>query len=465
MNGYASPGRRKPPESGAMLQQRLIDLLVLVSSFAGLAWLLHQDLDTNYLVLLSLTLLLFELLAQLLDLYSAWRARVLWPEIGRLSLVWIGTLAALLMLAFVLKVSAIYSRRLIVLWAVAAPTTMLVSRVARSRYQRARPSRSRSLAFFGSGQTARRMAEHLGANTWAGYKVLGVYEDREPGRVAHGGMPLLGSSEALLADASAGRIDEIYITLPMHAQRRIVELVNALSDTTVSVFVVPDAFIFDMMQASWSEVAGYPIISIYDTPFYGVDGSFKRLEDLILASAILVLISPVLLLIALGIKLSSPGPVLFRQRRYGLNGRIVEVWKFRSMTVAEDGESVVQATRGDTRVTRFGAFLRRHSLDELPQFFNVLQGRMSIVGPRPHAIAHNEQYRRLIHGYMVRHKVKPGITGWAQINGWRGETDTVEKMRKRVEFDLYYMRNWSFMFDLRIIALTVIRGFRGRNVY
>jgi putative colanic acid biosynthesis UDP-glucose lipid carrier transferase len=448
-----------------MLQQRLIDLLTLVSIFAGLAWFLRQDLDTNYLVLLSLTILLFELLAQLFDLYSVWRTRVLWPEIGRLSLVWLSTLAALLMLAFVLKVSAVYSRRLLVLWAVATPTVMLASRVGRNRYERARPSRARSLAFFGSGQTARRMAEHLRANPWAGYKVLGVYEDREPGRVTQGGMALLGSSEALLHDARAGRIDEIYITLPMHAQRRIVELVNALSDTTVSVFVVPDGFIFDMMQASWSEVAGYPIISIYDTPFYGVDGSFKRLEDLLLASAIIVLISPVLLLIALGVKLSSPGPVLFRQRRYGLNGRIVEVWKFRTMTVAEDGEHVVQATRDDARVTRLGAVLRRHSLDELPQFFNVLQGRMSIVGPRPHAVAHNEQYRRMIHGYMVRHKVKPGITGWAQINGWRGETDTIEKMRKRVEFDLYYVRNWSFLFDLRIIALTVIKGFRSKNVY
>ncbi len=465
MNGYSALRGRKKPDASAMLQQRLVDLLALVAIFAGLAWFLHQDLDTNYLVLLSLTILLFELLAQLLDLYSVWRTRVLWPEVGRLSFVWIGTLAALLMLAFVLKVSAIYSRRLIVLWAVAAPTVMLATRVARNRYERARPSRTRSLAFFGSGQTARRMAEHLHANPWAGYKVIGVYEDREPGRVTQGGMPLLGSSEALLHDARAGRIDEIYITLPMHAQRRIVELVNALSDTTVSVFVVPDGFIFDMMQASWSEVAGYPIISIYDTPFYGVDGSFKRLEDLLLASAIIVLISPLLLLIALGVKLSSPGPILFRQRRYGLNGRIVEVWKFRTMTVAEDGEHVVQATRGDARVTRLGAFLRSHSLDELPQFFNVLQGRMSIVGPRPHAVAHNEQYRRIIHGYMVRHKVKPGITGWAQINGWRGETDTVEKMRKRVEFDLYYVRNWSFMLDLRIIALTVIKGFRNKNAY
>ncbi|MCK6390428.1 MAG: exopolysaccharide biosynthesis polyprenyl glycosylphosphotransferase, partial [Azonexus sp.] len=172
-----------------------------------------------------------------------------------------------------------------------------------------------------------------------------------------------------------------------------------------------------------------------------------------------------MLLIALGVKLTSPGPVLFRQRRYGLNGKIVEILKFRSMTVCEDGSEVVQATRGDARVTPLGKFLRRTSLDELPQFFNVLQGTMSVVGPRPHAVAHNEQYRKLIRGYMLRHKVKPGITGWAQINGWRGETDTLEKMEMRVKHDLAYVQNWSLWLDFKIIVLTIFRGFRNKNAY
>jgi putative colanic acid biosynthesis UDP-glucose lipid carrier transferase len=212
-------------------------------------------------------------------------------------------------------------------------------------------------------------------------------------------------------------------------------------------------------------MGGMPMISVFDTPFYGVDGWLKRTEDLVLGTLILLLICVPMLAIAIGVKISSPGPVLFKQRRYGLNGKIVEVWKFRSMTVCEDGDKVVQASKNDARVTRFGAFIRRTSLDELPQFINVLQGSMSIVGPRPHAVAHNEQYRRLIHGYMLRHKVKPGITGWAQISGWRGETDTLEKMQKRIEFDLEYVRNWSLWLDLKIIMLTVIRGFSGSNAY
>lgn len=468
MSGLAGANWRRAPDAAVMVQQRLFDVLALVATFASLAWGLHQELTADYIVLLSLTMLLFEVVAKAMGLYGVWRMKTLWSEVGRLSLVWSVTMATLLLLAFALKVSAVYSRLLLGLWAGATPTLMLAWRIGRNhneQMRRLRGESQRMLAFVGGGAIARRMAEHIASNPWAGYQVLGVYDDRAPGRVAHDELPLLGSTATLLDDARAGRVDEIYITLPMHAQRRIIELVNALSDTTVSVFVVPDGFLFDMMQASWSEVAGYPIISIYDTPFYGVDGSFKRLEDIVLSMAIVLLISPLLLLIALGVKLSSRGPVLFRQRRYGLNGNIVEIWKFRTMTVAEDGDHVVQATRGDSRVTRFGAFLRRHSLDELPQFFNVVQGRMSIVGPRPHAVAHNEQYRRIIHGYMVRHKVKPGITGWAQINGWRGETDTVEKMRKRVEFDLYYVRNWSFLFDLRIIVLTIFKGFRSKNAY
>jgi putative colanic acid biosynthesis UDP-glucose lipid carrier transferase len=212
-------------------------------------------------------------------------------------------------------------------------------------------------------------------------------------------------------------------------------------------------------------VAGLPVVSVYESPFYGIDGWVKRAEDVVIGSLIMVLIAPFLLLIGLGIKLTSPGPVLFKQRRYGLKGEIVEVWKFRSMSVCDDGATVVQAQKNDARVTRFGAFLRRTSLDELPQFINVLQGQMSIVGPRPHAVAHNEQYRRLIHGYMLRHKVKPGITGWAQINGWRGETDTLDKMQGRVDCDLAYVRNWSLWLDIKIIFMTILKGFVGRNVY
>ena len=198
------------------------------------------------------------------------------------------------------------------------------------------------------------------------------------------------------------------------------------------------------------------MVAVCETPFYGFNGAVKRASDVLGASVILALISPLLLAIAIGVKRSSPGPILFKQRRYGLDGRKIVVYKFRSMTVAEDGDVVRQATRNDSRITKFGAFLRRTSLDELPQFINVLQGRMSVVGPRPHAVAHNELYRKLIRGYMIRHKVKPGITGLAQVNGLRGETDTVEKMKARIDFDLAYLRNWSLLLDLQIILKTVV---------
>ncbi len=299
-------------------------------------------------------------------------------------------------------------------------------------------------------------------------RFIGYYDDRLAKRdCKHEASDAegVGRFEELVTLARDGKVDYIYITLPMKAENRIVELVNALSDTTASVYMVPNFFVFDLLHGKMTSFDGLPVLSLHESPFFGVDGWVKRLEDILVASLILAIIAVPMALIALGVKLSSPGPVLFKQRRYGLNGAVVEVWKFRSMTVCEDGAKVVQAQKGDSRVTPFGAFLRRTSLDELPQFINVLQGQMSVVGPRPHAVAHNEQYRRLIRGYMLRHKVKPGITGWAQISGWRGETETLDKMEMRVKHDLEYVQNWSLWLDIKIIFLTVFKGFINKNAY
>ena len=246
----------------------------------------------------------------------------------------------------------------------------------------------------------------------------------------------------------------IYICLPIVWHARIMQLLDDVRDTTASIYFVPDIFMLDLIQARIDTITGMPTIAICETPFYGVRGLLKRSTDTVFALLILVLIWPLLLAITAGVKLTSPGPAIFKQTRYGLDGRRIVVYKFRTMRVCEDGEDVTQAKRHDDRVTRFGSFLRRTSLDELPQFINVLQGRMSIVGPRPHAVAHNELYRKVIDGYMVRHKVKPGITGWAQINGYRGETETLDKMRARVEYDLDYLRNWSVALDLWIMLKT-----------
>jgi putative colanic acid biosynthesis UDP-glucose lipid carrier transferase len=276
---------------------------------------------------------------------------------------------------------------------------------------------------------------------------------------------LLGSIDELAALVRNNRVQLIYLSLPMASQPRILQILDDLKDTTASIYFVPDMFVTDLIQGNTSAVCGMPVISVCETPFKGVDGSIKRLSDLVFSSLILLAIAPVLVIIAIAVKLGSPGPIIFKQRRYGLDGQEILVYKFRSMTVTEDGGTIQQAQKNDSRITPLGAFLRKSSLDELPQFINVLQGRMSIVGPRPHAVAHNELYRKLIKGYMVRHKVKPGITGWAQVNGFRGETDTLDKMQGRIDFDLDYLRNWSLMLDIHIILKTVRLVIKDQKAY
>ena len=265
--------------------------------------------------------------------------------------------------------------------------------------------------------------------------------------------------------AKTKKISRLYICLPMHADKRIAQIVEQLGDTTLDVYLVPDLLLLSMMQGRLSSVGDIDTISVFESPQLGMQNYIKRTFDIVFSLSAILLLSPLLVLIAIGVKLSSKGPVLFVQDRYGLDGKPIGVYKFRSMRVMENQSVVIQATKNDPRVTWFGRFLRRSSLDELPQFFNVLKGEMSVVGPRPHAVSHNEFYRNQVSYYMLRHKVKPGITGWAQINGWRGETDTLEKMTKRVEYDLYYIRNWSLMWDIKIILKTIVNGFGGKNAY
>jgi putative colanic acid biosynthesis UDP-glucose lipid carrier transferase len=318
----------------------------------------------------------------------------------------------------------------------------------------------------GAGDLAQKLVSRIEHAPLLGIRLAGCFDDRaadrQNGAQLHG---ILGGLDQLAPYAKRQHADLIYITLPMTSQPRILKLLDDLRDTTASIYFVPDIFIAHLIQARLDNIGGMPVVAVCETPFYGLNGLIKRISDLLLAGAILLLIAPLMLAIAVGIKLGSPGPVLFKQRRYGLDGREIVVYKFRSMNVLEDGAQIRQATRNDSRVTPFGAFLRKSSLDELPQFINVLQGRMSVVGPRPHAVAHNELYRKLINGYMVRHKVKPGITGWAQVNGLRGETENVDKMRARIEYDIAYLRNWSLRLDLLIVLKTLTVVWRKQNAY
>jgi putative colanic acid biosysnthesis UDP-glucose lipid carrier transferase len=257
----------------------------------------------------------------------------------------------------------------------------------------------------------------------------------------------------------------IYITLPIRHLNRVRNLLEELQDTTASIYYVPDIFVFDLIQSRSGDILGTPVVALCESPFRGYRSVLKRASDVIFTLLGLVAIFPLLLLLALVIRLTSPGPVIFKQRRYGLDGQEIIVYKFRSMYVTEDGEKIEQVTRHDPRITPVGRILRSFSLDELPQLINVLQGRMSLVGPRPHAVAHNEQYRRLIKGYMLRHKVLPGITGLAQVNGCRGETRTLEEMEARVRYDLTYLRTWTPLLDFKILLLTVVRVFRDSKAY
>jgi putative colanic acid biosynthesis UDP-glucose lipid carrier transferase len=299
-----------------------------------------------------------------------------------------------------------------------------------------------------------------------GMHVEGFFDDRSAERLGLSGRTrLLGTLPELVAHVKKQRIDVVFVALPVRHIRRVIQLLDELRDTTASVYYVPDIFAIDLIQARSGELFGIPVVALCETPFYGYRGVIKRIIDIALATTILIIAAPLLCVLAALVKTSSPGPIIFKQRRYGLDGREIIVYKFRSMTVLEDGERIVQASKQDARITPVGRFMRRYSLDELPQLVNVLQGHMSLVGPRPHAVAHNEEYRKLIKGYMIRHKVPPGITGLAQVNGCRGETARVEDMQARVDYDLEYLRRWSPLLDLKILVMTAIRLLRDEKAY
>lgn len=382
---------------------------------------------------------------------------------------WVCIAALLLVLGFISNTLGRFSGRALVTWLWAAPLSQVGANLALRSIApllsklKATPQRA---VVVGLNAQGKELANRIGKTPYAQIEITGFFDDRARNRLDNiEQLPLLGTLSELPAYVKKQRIQLIYISLPMTSQPRILEVLNELKDTTASIYFVPDIFVTDLIQGHSGAVCGMPVIAVCETPFTGRSGIVKWLSDMVLAALILILISPVMLPIAIAVRLGSPGPIIFKQRRYGLDGEEILVYKFRSMSVCEDGDNIRQASKNDSRITPLGAFLRKTSLDELPQFINVLQGRMSIVGPRPHAVAHNELYRSLIKGYMIRHKVKPGITGWAQVNGCRGETDTLEKMQSRIDFDLDYLRNWSLKLDLKIMLKTALIVFKDKAAY
>ena len=450
---------------------RLWDGAAVMAGYGlALEW-TQPEASAPYIWLGTVSVLIFYLVGEIAGLYRNWRGIPVGREITCALWSWAFTLLVLTGVGFTARWTDFLRRSTVLVWSAAAPALLTLGRLGiRGVRQllRAFGYNIRGFAVVGVNRLGFQLAQNIQEAPELGLRFLGFYDDRSPGRTPPIPPELgqrVGRIEELVQHARQRRVEVIYITLPLRAETRIRSILDQLSDTPASVYVAPDFFAFQLLHSRWTTINGLPVISIFENPFYGVDGFVKRGMDFILASIFLLIAALPMLLIALAIKLTSPGPVFFRQRRYGLDGREIRVWKFRTMYVCEDGPEIQQAKPADKRVTPIGRFLRRTSLDELPQLFNVLKGNMSLVGPRPHATAHNELYRKKIQGYMLRHKVKPGITGLAQVEGYRGETDSLEKMQKRIEYDHKYIREWSLWLDLKILARTVRAVLCRQNAY
>jgi putative colanic acid biosysnthesis UDP-glucose lipid carrier transferase len=442
----------------------LIDPILIIAMLYSLAIMIDGKLSSHYIVL--------SILAFTLSFPGSWRsAKNVTQDMLDIFRQWFLIVGILFFFGYATQYLYIFAPQVILVWVLTTPFVILLSHGLLNRYLSSRHYLARAkktAVIIGYNELGLQLKSRIAADNELAVDFKGFFDDVTINKSAlftsHHKV-LTGEISQLADYVRQHAIDIIYITLPPSMHHQILALLDDLKDTTASIYFVPDFFMADLIQGRIDEIDGMPVVAVCETPFTGFDGFVKRLSDIIIASVLLCVLLPLLVIIAIGVKLSSPGPVLFNQRRYGLDGQEIIVYKFRSMTVAENGEHVIQATINDTRVTPFGKFIRKTSLDELPQFINVLQGRMSVVGPRPHAVTHNEMYRKIIKGYMIRHKVKPGITGWAQINGFRGETKTVESMQARIDCDLEYLKKWTLPLDFSIIIKTIFLVFKDSKAY
>lgn len=452
-----------------VLIQVLVPPILAIGTLFGLAHLYGAQMGGELRVLAVLVAILSPMVFKRPEL-STLTILPRWGTIA-ISLIfrWLLLLAILSAIGYATKTSEEFPRRVVLTWALATPIPLIFVSIAVNEIVRRfmlAPSNIRTAVVAGYNDVSQVLLQRIQADPALGLRVSGVFDDRSVERLGlTSDGDLLGGLSELPGYVQAHRIDVIFISLPMRQVQRVVDLLDELRDTTASIYFVPDIFVMDLIQSRTADISGVPIVAMCETPFQGTRGVIKRTMDVGISVSAVILLVPFMLVIGILIKLGSPGPVIFRQRRYGLNGEIIDVYKFRTMTVTEDGTRIQQAKRDDARVTRVGKFLRRYSIDELPQLFNVLEGSMSLVGPRPHAVAHNEEYRRLIKGYMVRHKVLPGITGLAQVNGCRGETTRLEDMKARIEYDLDYLRQWRPTLDIKILFLTALQILGDRKAY
>lgn len=400
-------------------------------------------------------------------LYESIRVKGFWQYTRHLIQAVSAVLILLAGLAFLTKTGESFSRVWFMLWAVFSLGLIILFRgglLVLLRLMRAKGWNERRVIIIGAGELGAKLVETIQHVLWTGFHIVAIFDDHSESGASLQGVPILPMPENISAYITANRdnVDEIWLALPLRFEERVKEILHELRHETITVRFMLDIFAFDSLNYSMDNFAGFPVLNIRSTPMVGMNRVIKALEDRILASIILLLASPLLILIALLVKLSSKGPIFYRQKRVGWNGKEFEMLKFRTMPVnAEQNTGPVWAQAGEKRATKIGSFLRKTSLDELPQFINVLRGDMSIVGPRPERLVFVEQFKEQIPYYMQKHLVKAGITGWAQVNGWRGNTD----LGKRIEYDLYYIKNWSLLFDLKIILLTFLKGFVNKNAY
>ncbi len=407
------------------------------------------------------SIVLFWAYAEVFTLYRSWRSANYAEVVFSTLSTWTLTVTSLIVIGYLFNFSDQLDKYILLKWMVISFITLNSWRWMFRRvlfWLRRNDFNSRSAIIVGMTESGAQLFEEINKNPQIGLRFMGFYDDRPPERADFKCQDYQGSVKQAVDLAKSGEVDRIYIALPLYATERTDHILSLFSDSTATVYIIPNLFEYQLLHAQWDNIGNVTTLSVHDSPIYGMGGWLKRVEDIALATLFLSILAIPMLIIGLMVKLTSKGPALFIQKRYGLDGQNINVYKFRSMKTMDNGSVVKQATRNDSRLTPIGAFLRSSSIDELPQLLNVLQGSMSIVGPRPHAVAHNEEYRKMIRGYMLRHKVKPGITGWAQVNGWRGETETLDKMEYRVRYDLEYINSWSLFFDIKIIILTVFNG-------
>jgi putative colanic acid biosynthesis UDP-glucose lipid carrier transferase len=409
----------------------------------------------------------FLLFAQF-EMYVSWRGRSMPSMFAHVAASWAVVLVIGLLFSFLIHHVGYLSRLWMFYWYLTGILLLILSRglvYSVLRYLRRNGMNSKRVVIVGYGQTGREMHRRASQQSWSGYDVRAVHTGVDQTSLPVQGIDRIDSLQGIHDYIIANQIHEVWITLPLSASAELQALQYMLRNALVDIGWVPDTASMQILSNKIISFLGVPAVDLNQPGPADVRGMVKELFDKVFSFTVLVLLLPLFIVIAIAIKRSSPGPIFFRQPRLGLNGRKFDVYKFRSMRVHDDQGVVKQATQGDPRITPIGQFLRRTSLDELPQFINVLMGDMSVVGPRPHALQHNELYKDKLEMYMLRHRVKPGITGWAQIHGYRGETDTVDKMAKRVQFDLHYIQHWTFWMDLKIIAWTAFKGWTGTNAY